>query len=73
MSEYPAREGATLDSQSGHVSVPLVIVAALLCGLGLLGIFYWLYTFNFLYFPSILVLAGGAYLLFTRASGPDHA
>ncbi len=73
MSEYPAREGATLDSQSGHVSVPLVIVAALLCGLGLLGIFYWLYTFNFLYFPSILILASGAYLLFTRASGPDHA
>lgn len=73
MSEYSAVEGKAVEERSDRTSVPLLIVAALLCGFGLLGIFYWLYTFNFLYFSAIALLAGGAYLLFTRASGPDHA
>jgi hypothetical protein len=50
-----------------------VIGAAILCGLGLLGIFYWLLTFDWIYFPSTGVLMIGAYLLFTRVTGTDHA
>ena len=73
MSGYSAAEGTRVEERYGHVSVPLVIVSALLCGLGLLGMFFWLYTFNFLYFSSVILLGIGAYLLFTRATGPERA
>lgn len=73
MSGYPAAEGSHADRTSTGVSVPLVIAAALLCGIGLTGISYWLLTQNWLYFAALLPLIGGALLLFTRVTGPDHA
>jgi len=38
-----------------------------------MGMTYWLVTFNWVLFASVLPLMGGAYLLFTRATGTDHA
>jgi hypothetical protein len=73
MTGYPLAEGAHSSESNDQVSVPLLIAAALLCGLGLLGVAYWLLTQNWLYFASLIPLIGGAYLLFTRATGPDHA
>lgn len=66
-------DGAGIEHAAGRVSVPLIIAAAILCGLGLLGTAYWLLTLNWLLFPSVLVVALGAYLLFTRATGPERA
>jgi len=57
----------------GAVSVPMVVGSAVLAGVGLLGMFYWLLTFRWLYFTSLAALVLGAYLLFTRATGPDRA
>ena len=57
----------------GALLVLTIIGSSVLAGIGLLGVAYWLLTQRWLYFLSILPLIGGAYLLFTRASGPDHA
>ncbi len=73
MSETATTEGAPAAHRVGRVSIPLTIGAALVSGIGLFGTFYWLYTFNWLYFPSVLAVALGCYLLFTRITGPDHA
>lgn len=58
---------------SASVSVPAVVLASVLVGVGLIGTAYWLITFNWLYFLSLAPLTLGAVLLFTRLSGPDHA
>ncbi len=53
--------------------VPFVIFAAILCGVGLFGMSFWLVTLDWVYFASLIPLILGAYLLFTRGTGPDHA
>jgi hypothetical protein len=73
MSGYPVAEGSHAEESAERVSVPLVIAAALLCGVGLIGVSYWLVTQNWLLFASLIPLIGGAYLLFTRVTGPDRA
>jgi hypothetical protein len=52
----------------------LTIIGAtvLACG-GLMALFYWLITFRWLYFLGLIPFGFGAWLLFTRATGPDHA
>lgn len=73
MSDYAGAEGVRSSESRDRISVPFTIAAALLCGVGLIGVTYWLLTQNWLYFASLLPLIGGAYLLFTRATGPDRA
>lgn len=55
------------------VSIPMVVLTGLLCGVGLLGTAYWLVTLDWLYFLSLVPLTVGAVLLFSRATGADHA
>lgn len=73
MSGYPVAEGSHTEERAERVSVPIVIAVALLCGIGVLGVTFWLYTLNWLYFVSLVPLIGGTYLLFTRLTGPDRA
>jgi hypothetical protein len=73
MSGYPVAEGSHSEESAERVSVPIVIAVSLLCGVGVFGVAYWLYTYNWLYFASLIPLIGGAYLLFTRLTGPDRA
>ena len=73
MSGFPVAESSHAEESGERVSVPLVIVASLLCGVGLIGISYWLVTQSWLFFAALLPLIGGAYLLFTRVTGPDRA
>lgn len=72
MTEYGSVPGAHRTSR-GRASIPFVILASLLCGVGLFGLSYWLVTQDWLYFASLIPLILGAYLLFTRGTGPDHA
>jgi hypothetical protein len=58
---------------AGALSVTTIVGSAVLAGVGLLGMTYWLITFRWLYFASLVPLGVGAYLLFTRATGPEHA
>jgi hypothetical protein len=70
---------ATSGTPSAHAFGPrtvlMIVGASILCGVGLLGMAYWLVflPFHWIYFLSLVPLVGGAYLLFTRATGPDHA
>ena len=73
MSEYRASARAHSDDSTGRISVIVLIGAALLIGLGLLGVASWLIWFNWLDFLAIVPLILGAYLLFTRGTGPDRA
>jgi hypothetical protein len=73
MSGYRVAEGSHPEESEDRVSVPAVIAIALLCGVGLVGVAYWLVTQNWLYFAALVPLIGGAFLLFTRLSGPDRA
>ncbi len=60
---------------SGHqktpISVPYVAGAALLIGVGLFLIFYWLLTFQWAFFSGIFLLVIGVLLLFDRRAGLD--
>ena len=58
---------------AGALLVLSIVGTAVLCGLGLIGTIYWLITFRWLLFLSLVPLIGGAYLLFTRVTGVDHA
>lgn len=65
---------AELHRAGGGAMLVLTIVgSAVLCGVGLLGAFYWLLTLKWIFFLSFGALTVGAYLLFTRATGTDHA
>jgi hypothetical protein len=73
MSEYGAAERGRSEPAASTLSVPFLVLSALLCGLGLFGMAYWLVTQNWLYFASVIPIVLGAVMLFTRGTGPDHA
>jgi hypothetical protein len=70
----PTVSSATPHAEASGAMTALTIVgSAVLAGVGMLGTFYWLITLRWLYFASLAPLILGAYLLFTRATGPDRA
>jgi Na+/proline symporter len=73
MSEYAGGESKEHAVQRVPISVPFVVLAAVLCGLGLLSMSYWLITFNWALFAGVIPLVVGAYMLFTPRAGWDHA
>jgi hypothetical protein len=73
MLEYGRPEGTPSENAAGSVSIPYLLLAALLCGVGLFGMAFWLVTQNWLYFASLIPLVLGAVMLFMRGTGPDHA
>jgi len=73
MSEYGSEGSSAHASAARSVSIPFLVLAALLIGLGLSGMAFWLVTFQWLYFASLIPLVLGAYMLFTRGTGPDRA
>lgn len=72
MSEHAAA-AAEAPGASSSVSVPWVVLTGVLIGIGLIGTAYWLLTFSWLLFLSLAPLSAGAVLLFTRATGAEHA
>jgi Na+/proline symporter len=73
MSEYPSEGDSVHVSAEGSLSIPFLVLAAVLVGVGLAGMAYWLVTFQWLYFASVIPTALGGYMLFTRGTGPDRA
>ncbi len=72
MAEYRSGPGSHAEGP-GALSVPFLILSSLLCGVGLFGLAFWLITMDWLYFASLIPLIFGAYMLFTRGTGPDRA
>lgn len=73
MSEYPPGDRHGRAATAPSLSVPYLVLSAVLAGVGLAGMAYWLVTFDWLYFASVIPLVLGAYMLFTRGTGPDRA
>lgn len=72
MAEFPSASEAH-PRQRGTLSVPFLILAAILCGFGIFGVALWQVTQNWDWFASLIPLVLGAYMLFTRGTGPDRA
>ena len=73
MQSASATSGAHQAASGGAKQTLAIVGSAVLCGIGLLGVAYWLITLRWLYFASLVPLTLGAFLLFTRATGVDHA
>jgi len=73
MSEYRSGSRHESGSTAAPLSLPFLVLSAVLCGVGLFGMALFLVTFKWLYFAAVIPLVLGAYMLFTRGTGPDHA
>ena len=73
MSEFSSEGPSVRSSTASELSVPFLVLASVLVGVGLFGMAYWLVTFNWVLFASVVPLAVGAYMLFARGTGPDRA
>ncbi len=72
--DAPAAASASHARPFGGATLVLTIIgSAVLAGVGILGMVYWLVTFRWVLFLSVIPFVVGAYLLFTRATGPDRA
>ncbi len=71
--EHRAVESELTTAESSHVSVPWVVLAAVLCGVGIFLIIYWLIYFVWPAFSGVVFVLAGAFLLFNRRTGLDRA
>jgi hypothetical protein len=74
--DAPARGAASADA--GSISIPWVILASLVCGVGLWLIAFWLINLTgaasgWIYFLGVPVLIVGAIMFLNPRMGPDHA
>jgi len=73
MSEYPSSDRHESSPVVAPLSLPYLVLSAVLCGVGLFGMAMFLVTFKWLFFAALIPLVLGAYMLFTRGTGPDRA
>lgn len=71
--EHLSEGGTHAGSEIAHVSVPWIVCAAVLCGIGLFLLSYWLTYFYWPAFSGAAFVLVGALLLFNRRTGLDHA
>lgn len=55
------------------LSVPFLVLAALLIGAGLFSAMVWLVTFQWLWFAGLGLLVIGGVMLFSSRAGADRA
>ncbi|MCI4347355.1 MAG: hypothetical protein L3J97_01885 [Thermoplasmata archaeon] len=55
------------------ISIPYVVGASVLAGLGLLALQLWIITFEWIYFLGVLPVLFGALMLFHRYAGSNSA
>lgn len=60
-------------SAKSPVSIPWVILASLLAGIGIFSMVLWLYTFQWIYFGGILPIITGTLMMFDRRAGANSA
>jgi membrane-bound ClpP family serine protease len=69
----PAAHGGHGSQAPNSISIPWVLAASLIMGLGVFLISIWIVTFDFLYFVGFFVLVGGFLMTFDQRMGSDHA
>jgi len=55
------------------ISIPFVVLAAFLIGVGIFAMAYYLVSFDWLYFGGIIPSVTGALMLFHPRAGADRA
>jgi hypothetical protein len=75
---YSGHAGSTVPHHAKHdapntISIPFVLLASVLMGIGLLLTLVWLITFNWLLFPGVGLVVIGALMTLSPRMGSDHA
>lgn len=68
-----AHSAVAASPASRSVSIPFVVIAALLVGAGLFSAMVWLVTFQWIYFAGLGLLVIGGLMLFSPRAGADRA
>ncbi|MGI0151353.1 MAG: hypothetical protein ACREC5_05405 [Thermoplasmata archaeon] len=61
------------DAAPGWVSIPFVVLTALVCGVGLVLMVLWVATFDWWYFSGVAFLLAGFLMMMNRRAGLDRA
>ena len=59
--------------EKGPISIPWVIAASLLMGLGVFSLTIWLVTFDWLFFAGVVPALAGILMVFDRRAGADRS
>jgi len=73
MAEYAHASEEHADHAASPISVPWVVLASVLCALGLVLIWEWLTTFMWIFFLGPFVVLAGAVMFLNHRAGLDHA
>jgi hypothetical protein len=77
MSEYGGPSAGHGHAEShverSPISIGWVVLASLVCGAGIFLVWYWLETFDWLYFPGLVLVIVGAMMFMNDRAGLDHA
>lgn len=68
-----AHSASSVARASRSISIPFLVVAALLIGAGLFSAMVWLVTFQWIWFAGLGLLTIGALMLFSSRAGADRA
>lgn len=68
-----AHPPASAPAMPRTLSVPFLVLAALLIGAGLFSAMVWLVTFQWLWFAGLGLLVIGGVMLFSSRAGADRA
>ena len=55
------------------ISVPWVILSAILCGVGIMAMMYWLVTSEWIFFAGVIPCLIGALMFLDPRAGANHA
>jgi hypothetical protein len=77
MSDYGGAPSHEVAHGSAHevspISVPWVVLASVICGIGITLMWQFVTTFNFLYFLGAPLILVGALMFLNERAGLDHA
>jgi hypothetical protein len=73
MAESADAHGASSKSSAGEISIPWVVLASVLGGVGVGLISYWILTQNWLYFSGVVLVIVSCLMFLSPRMGPDHA
>ncbi len=69
----PLNRTSSAPTAPASLSIPFLVVAALLIGAGIWLIFTWMLSFDWIYFGGVFCLAAGGLMLFSPRTGLDRS
>jgi Na+/proline symporter len=68
-----ATEASGMGPAPNSISVPFVVLAAIVAMLGLFSLLYWVITFQWVFFLGVVPMTIGALMLFHPKAGSNRA